>query len=281
METSLSVRNDAVLRSARRWIIAAYVWQMINLFIGYWGIWPIIDYLTNQGLAFDTAMNIYKYRGIFYIFIFEILLVVAFMKLKTHSNSVLRQSAKILLVAVIISLVLYFINFINNEISPLILDLFWNLKSLLLFFVAIFFLVVLFSYLFIVAYARLNKCYPIKNNHPEVAVLCILTFISYAMTICAYSFMLIHSFNGITGHDNAKMSISLYYTLSEFMTLGISVAYILCWKRLLSTPSDILDVEEEPEKISFVPSKVEIGYLVSLLLFTAVVYTAVHIILPI
>ena len=280
METSLSVGNDAVLRSARRWIIAAYVWQIINLFIGYWGIWPIIDYLTNQGLAFDTA-NIYKYRGIFYIIIFEALLAVAFIKLKTHSNSVLRQSATILLVAVIMSFAIYFINFINSEIYPLILDLFWNLRSLLLFFVVIFFLVVLFSYLFIVAYAHLNKCYAIRSNHPEVVVLCILTFISSAMTICIYSFMLIYSFNGITGHGNAEMSISLYYTLSEFMTLGISVACILCWKRLLGTPSDIPDVEEKPEKISFVPSKVEIGYLVSLLLFTAVVYTALYIILPI
>lgn len=267
METALSIKNDAVLKCARRWIITAYVWDILYTLFSWFVVPKIIRMLMEQyGLYFSQVAPFYSYLSIIGNGIFLICIIIAFIKLKSHTNSVLRQASKLFIAAFVVNFIILQMN-IYAGISKYIYE---TTAILFLPFLTAFLLTVVTYYLFIMSYTHLSKCSTLIKTHSEIPILYILTFLYSTSSIynCTLLFIWINLKSymwGILGN-----------ILSYIFGLGILILFIICWKRLFRTPSNIPDTEEKEIKITFVPSKAEVGYLISLLLFTGIVYAMVY-----
>lgn len=269
METSLSVGNDAVLRSARRWIIAAYVWQILtNL---YQLAFPFLLQYVNAN--HDTIHVLIEFHVAFLVFcdlVFLTVLSIGVLKLKKHSFPRFRMFAILIVIGVgvpiIVSLLSMLVIGIERTSGSLhkIFDTIWL------------FVYPLAGYLLCVAYVYLLKNDVINAVYRSViAILCLAVFVGTAMNL---SFWVGITFDYLDSNQRIMFGSGCTAMLQIIFVI-VNIASILAYKNLLATPSDIPAVEDTPATFSFRPSKIEIGFIVSVALSVILTYVFVKTIL--
>ncbi len=254
METTLSNRNETILKQARRLIITYYVLKIV-LFIGG----PIIDILIGTYFLETLQINMQIYdicRRVFVLSITTIVFILAMLKLKQHSNIYLKAITNIFIITTLIGFAQSI--FVTDTTVHIIIDC-------------------IVAYLSIVAYRHLSREETIKSNHPEVNNLILLTFINTLMSLGGYVLFIITSTS--QANDQAYEIIAIHQFINTFTFLITTILMLICWKRLLYTPSDIPEIatyltmennelsRKENLKISFIPSRIEIGFIISITIF--------------
>lgn len=266
METSLSVRNDAVLQSARRWIIGAYVWQIL----------AILFYLVSPLLVNSDNIEMWiELQGMFsyiYPLFFLIILSIGILKLKKHSLPRFRMFAILIVIGAGVPIIVSLLSKLANSSIQRTPGSFHEIFDIILFFVR-----PLAGYLLCVAYVYLLKNDVINTMYRSViAILCLAAFVDTAVNlslwISSYAFHYLDSSQWFMfGNGRTAMF--------QILSVIVYIASILAYKSLLATPSDIPAAEDTPATFSFRPSKIEIGFIVSAVLFVILTYVSVKTIL--
>lgn len=271
METSLSVGNDAVLRSARRWIIAAYVWQILSLLFG-----------SASPSFFDNPemwSNFDRMFSYFSPFVFLTVLSIGVLKLRKHSFPRFRLFANLILIGVGVPVFVSLLCMLTFDIGTpdsLIYQIFDRIAS---------FVGPLAGYLFCVAYTYLLKNDVVNAAYrPAIAILYLAAFVNVVRDM---SFWI----SSIAFDILDKIQIQIQYFVLEngskiiyldgrgimmsILFIIVCIANILGYKYLLATPSEIPAAEDAPATFSFRPSKIEIGFIVSVALFVILAYFSI------
>ncbi len=241
METSLSVQNDAILKSARRWIMAYYICLLVvpMLFAPVLIVFVMSeDIFNNNSLLYATkAMEII----IFLLFVF--IIITGLMKLKKHSLLSMQVFAQLTIIQLFIS----FVNLIVScfSFSEYSIYVVWGQLILS----------VMQGYVCCMSYSALWK-----NRQINMLFRNILTGFTL-ITFFSISLIVLNNLYIIIGNESVN---PILFSLNIPLT---NIVYLICFKRLLAIPSAIPSEEENELPYSYRPARVEIGYIVSLVIF--------------
>lgn len=226
METSLSVGNDAVLRSARRWIIGAYVWNVLGfqLYASY------VSSTVDHSLP-PTLETLHPHDYVFTPGVFLLFILIAFFKLKSHSNARIQQAATVFMIAFTFNVI---VRGIIGTFLPDSMDFSFQIV------IVKFLLVALAFYPLIKAYTYLGDVYSTERGRTMLSNLYLVTFVN---------------------------SVAVMFE-DQMFQLPLAILFSIFWWKLLCLPMDTAAVEEKDLSITFLPTRIEVGFIVSLLLFT-------------
>lgn len=151
MKKSMYLNNRAVLKSAERWIVAAYVWKLLY-FPFSWIVSPRVMPIGQLRPIFFHATEDYKYVPLFGDIVFLALAIIAFIRLHAHTNRILRKAFRLFILAYIVEIALVQTN-AGIVIGNYLYDATGSLWQLYLF--------LLYSYLF--WDTCFIQCYPIHK----------------------------------------------------------------------------------------------------------------------
>ena len=253
METSLSVGNDAVLRSARRWIIAVYVWEILSEL--FYRVAPFF---------FDNLEMWFKFST-FSPLVFLAVLSIGVLKLRKHSLSRFRLFANLILIGVGVPVFVSLLYTLTQRTpDSLIFQIFGYVW---------FFIDPLAGYLLCVAYTYLLKNDVVNAVYrPAIAILYLATFVNKVMNL---SFWISKVMFDTQDSSQWFAFLSGWSIINPILFIIVCIANILGYKYLLATPSEIPAAEDAPATFSFRPSKIEIGFIVSVALFVILAYFSI------
>lgn len=270
METSLSVGNDAVLRSARRWIIGAYVWQIITALYKF-----ASPYIVNVIADYDTIHVLNKFHGVFFVFcnfVFLLVLSIGVLKLRKHSLPRFRIFANLIIVVTGVFIV---VSVVYDLLPVLIGSISQPVTCYIFLFLAVF-----RGYLLCMAYACLLKDKAIEAIYRyAIAVLCLAAFVQTASSSSWHILALALDYDFMNAPIRIQMFMNGTYYMFLIIFIIACIANILGYKYLFATPSNIPAAEDVPATFSFRPSKIEIGFIVSAVLLVILICVSVKTIL--
>ncbi len=250
MKTSLNVKNDTILKNSRWWLYWAYV-----------GIFPLCIFFP------------------LIIFSYFIIPFVGFFKLEKHSLPTIQAFSKLMILQTGLFLVLLVCNIWGYSQIP-----YYNWKAEHILNTEYVYLTgnIMFDTL-LVNRARLYNVFMIIGRLCWGYVCCKSYSIlwnnknirnNYRITIFVmYFLMLITVLFTIAIHILTIVSCSVIDLSEWFLIAGIfspiilNVFYVFCYEKLFTTPSLIPTKEENIVSINFLPSKIEVAYIVSSIVF--------------
>lgn len=267
METTFEITssafqtNEKFIKRARRWIITTFVWGMIgSFFIGI-----LIDHVEINAVLQPIGSNV-----------LSILFVMAgLLPLRRHTSFRVRRFARILIFALCGNPILYLI----HCLSLIIPGEYWG--SIYRTIVEIFVTLVC-GYLTCVGYAFLIRDERIESAcRSTVLLLCkgifISTIVTVSIGICFVSFEALNL--SYTQIDSFSGILILLTWVQRFLFFVSYVIFIIGYKRLFATPSAFPAEDDDSAYISiWKPSRMSIGFLVSMLLFITLLYFMLRIV---
>lgn len=275
METTFEITpselrtNEKLIKRARRWIITAFVWGILYSMVG----WCIVPNVLGAELWS-------KYHPIFYLCANLIFIVFAYLglwPLRKHTFLPFRQFSVMLFIALCGDRILVIV--IQNMFGWLLPSEYWlSIWPSVLWLVVALFL----GYLCCAAYSFLCRNEEIEAAYrPAFYLLCIALFIDSIGAVAGYAEEIIRRLLEIASNALSLYSDfeqTLYYVL-PLLHYVACVIFIIGYKRLFATPSAFPAKDDGSAYISiWKPSRMTAGFLVSMLLFIALLYFMVRIV---
>lgn len=260
METSLSVQNDAILKKAKWWFIAHFVLFLTYLLIAYiYNFFEVDESISGMTKPLGIIMTI-----LFYVYTFNILAIIACVRLFKHNSSTIQRFTKLLLISSILPIIPIVIRCIIQYVFKI--EFVGKMAAVGGIGIGVLelFIILIQGYVCCMSLATLWKNEIIRTNYKDIII-----FSSIVVLLGSASFL-----------DEAWSSIVFWidnldeyryinnHFCSMFIPQLLPIVQIYCCLKLFKTPSAI-PTEEKQDTLAYHyrPTKIELGYLVSILLF--------------
>lgn len=261
MKKSVYISNNAALKSTQQWITAAYVWKLLYFPFSWFISSDIMPIESLKPIFFHTVGD-GKYIPLFGNIIFLALIIIAFVRLHSHTNQVLRKASKLFILAYILKIMLEQTNagFVAGTY------LYDATGSLCLFFLMFFTAVALGYSPLIMASAYLGKSPALAYHHSHFLYLNIIIISSALITVSYYTMQYANNLLPLQGWETP------FILLFSILYPPIYAAYIICWRKVVRTPSIIPAFERIMRFQSVSPLETEVYFLITLFGYTVLIF---------
>lgn len=268
METTFEITpselqtNEKLIKRARWWIITAFVWKMIGSFSG--GV--LVSLVKINSILLLSGINV----------LFILFVLAGLLPLRRHTSFRILRFSRVLIFALCGDMVLGLIHYLYLWIIPgeYWTSIYRTIVEILVAFAC--------GYLTCVAYAYLVRDERMEGScRSAVQLLCMGVFINTIVTVsvgmCSVLFRTLNlPYTQIVASNNFSEILAL---VQGFLFYVACVIFIIGYKRLFATPSAFPAKDDGSAYISiWKPSRMTAGFLVSMLLFIALLYFMIRIV---
>lgn len=266
METTFEITpselrmNEKLIKRARRWIIAALVWKIVG---------PFLSGVVMNSVMINSALLLFCVNAFFILFI-----LAGLMPLRKHTSLRIERFTRILIFALCGDMVLGLIHSLYLWIIPggYWVSIYRTIVEVLVAFAC--------GYLTCVAFSFLVRDERIEVScRSAIRLLCIGVFINTIVTVstgmCSVWFRSLDlPYTQIVASNSFSSILAL---VQGFLFYVAGVIFIIGYKRLFATPSAFPAEDDGVDYDSiWKPSRMTTGFLVSMLLFIALLYLMVR-----
>ncbi len=277
METSLSVRNDAILNKAKWWILSSLIGSFVMWIIRrLWDYLLVFNYSLEAMDSLEIRDNVLEAMD---ILLWPILFIVGCVILLKHSVSSIRIFAKML---IIYQSILILAIILDNYGWAILLNQIYESWAIHAAWSRVLWYVerIIAYFFFFMGLAALWKNKQIKKQYTTIIpIFAMVMFLYYVCFLSSNMWQMRGCF------ENPMLSPSEFYATLEgrissmlagifrFISPIIQLLPIYCYCKLLKTPS-LMPTEDNPDELpySYRPTKIEIGFVICVALFIGCIF---------